>query len=93
MRISMANILMELKGLYQDGNYIITMMIAYLGWSMVHEFTHKRIECKKNTFLFQFLDWLTIETVHDITEILKDKTILLTSILWYLYDRSTMNIP
>ena len=52
-------------------------MISYLGWTMVRVFTYKWIECKKNKSLVRCIDWLSIETVHEITEILKDQTILL----------------
>ena len=45
---------------------------------MVRAFTYKKIECKKNKSLVQFIDLLTIKTVHVITEISKDKTILFT---------------
>ena len=45
---------------------------------MVQEFTYKRIEYNKNKRLVLCIDRLTTKTVHDITEISKDKTTLLT---------------
>ena len=58
---------------------------------MVKAFTYKRIEYKDNNSLVRCIDWLTIKTLYEITEISKDQTILLTFCLWYLYDRLTMN--
>ena len=40
---------------------------------MVRAFTYKQIESKKNKILVQCIDQLTIKTVREITEILKDK--------------------
>ena len=69
------------------------MIISYLGWSMVWLFTYKRIEYKNNKSLVQCIDKLTTETVHGITEISKDRTILMTFCLWSSYDCSKMNRP
>ena len=54
---------------------------------------YKRIECKENKNLVQYIDQLIIERVHDIKERLKDWTILITFSIWSLYDFSTMNRP
>ena len=67
------------------------MIISYLGWSIVWAFTYKQIKCNENKSSVQCIYLLTIKTVHDITEIFKDQTILLTFCLWYSYNRSTMN--
>ena len=48
---------------------------------MVRAFTYKRIECKKDKRLVLYIYQLAIETVHEITEILKDQNILLTFLL------------
>ena len=40
---------------------------------MVRAFRYKGIKCKKNKSLILFIDRFTIETVHDISEISKDK--------------------
>ena len=57
------------------------MMILYLGWTLVRDFTYKQIECKNNNNLVWCIDWLMNETVHEITERSMDQTILLTFIL------------
>ena len=44
---------------------------------MVRAFTYKQIKRKKNKCLVRCIDWLTIETVHDITEMLKDQNLVL----------------
>ena len=40
---------------------------------MVTEFTYKHMECKNNKCLVRCINRLTNETVHEITEILKDR--------------------
>ena len=54
---------------------------------MVRLFTYKLIKFNKNKSLFQCTDRLTIKTVHEITEISKDQTLLLTFRILYSYDR------
>ena len=58
---------------------------------MVQAFIYKQIKCKKNKSLVWYIGGLTIETMHDITERLNDRTILLTFFLWSLYDCSMKN--
>ena len=48
---------------------------------MVQVFKYELIECENNKILVRCIDLLTIETVHEITEILKDQTILLTFLI------------
>ena len=67
-------------------------MILYLGWTMVWDFTYEIIKCKKNKRLVRYIDRLTIETVHEITEIPKDQSTLLTFCLLSLFDHLKMNI-
>ena len=62
-------------------------MILYFGLSMIRAFTYKKIKCKKNESLAWCIDLLTIETVHEITEILKDKNWVLT----FLFDLSMIS--
>ena len=45
---------------------------------MVREFIYKQIKCKENKSLILCIDQLKIDTLHDITEISMDQTILLT---------------
>ena len=59
---------------------------------MVKLLMYKLIEYNKNKSLVRCIDWLKVETVHDITEISKGWTILLTFCFWYSYDLLTMNI-
>ena len=67
MSILMTNLLMAVKGWSLYDNYIVYMMISYLGWKMVQAFTHKKIKCKKNNTLVRCIYPLTIKTVHNIT--------------------------
>ena len=44
---------------------------------MVQLFTYKQIKCNKNKILVRYIDKLTIEKVHDIKEISKDRPIFI----------------
>ena len=67
-------------------------MIFYLGWTTAWLFTYKQIECRNNKCLVQCIDQLTVKTVHDITEISNDRTILLIFPLLSSYDCLKTNI-
>ena len=54
---------------------------------------YKQTECNNNKRLVQCIDLLVIKTVHDIIEISKDRTILLTFSILSSYNRSTNNRP
>ena len=75
--ILMTYLLMVIKGWLPDNDYIIWMIWSYLGWSMVRAFMYKQSECKKNKRLSQCIYRLMNETVHEITEILKDQNWIL----------------
>ena len=51
---------MASKGWPLDDEYIVYMIIFYLGWTMVQEFTYELIEYKKKC-LVRCIDWLTIK--------------------------------
>ena len=87
MPILITYLLMDMKGVSLDNNYIVDFGILYFDWSMVWAFIYKRIECNKDESLFQFIDLLTNKPVHEITSMLKYKNILITFCLWYFYYR------
>ena len=67
------------------------MIILYLSWKIVWNFTYKWIECNNNQILFGCIDQLIIKTVHDITETSKNQNWVLIFRLWYFYYWSTIN--
>ena len=82
--------LMKGRSLYDE--YIVKRMIFYLGWTTAWLFTYNQIECRNNKCLVQCIDQLTVKTVHDITEISNDRTILLIFPLLSSYDCLKTNI-
>ena len=82
---------MVMKGWLLDDDYIVWTIISYFGISMVWAFMYEQIKCKKNKYLGQYIDIFMIETVHEITEISKDRNLVLTFPLWSSYYFSMMN--
>ena len=52
---------MVIKGWLLGNNYVLKMMILFLGWTMVRKFAYKKREYKKTKGLVWRIDILTIK--------------------------------